>query len=95
MQKTRFKPPPRTDAETRLEQRLWERAGPIMSAVRTEEDILRAERTAYARTGVRFVSCVWDVEDLFCEPVPIELLRWDIVKGDVWVIYHRTAGATA
>lgn len=94
MQKTRFTPPPRIDAETRLEQRLWAQAGPIISAVRTEEDILRAERAAYARTGVRFVSCVWDVEDLSDEPAPIELLRWDVVKGDVWVIYRRSAGVT-
>ena len=95
MQGTRFTPPARVGAETRLEQRIWAQAGPIISAVRTEEDILRAERAAYARTGVHFVSCVWDAEDLLDEPAPVELLRWDIVKGDVWVIYQRAAGVPA
>ena len=93
MQKTEFRPFPRVAPETPEEEWLWERAGPILSAVRTEEDLLRTERAARACTGVCFVSCVWDIDEAPDEPSRLELLRWDIVKGDVWVIYQRVPDA--
>ncbi len=89
MQKTQFIPLPRVAPETALEDWLWLMAGPIVTAVRSEADLLAAERAAHARTGVRFVSCVWDIDATLDEPSRLELLRWDIVKGDVWVIYKR------
>jgi hypothetical protein len=89
MQNTQFMPLPRVVPESSAEEWLWERVGPIVSAVRSEEDLLGAECVARACTGVRFVSCVWDLDEPEEEPSHLELLRWDIVKGDVWVIYRR------
>jgi hypothetical protein len=89
MQNTQFIPLPRVAPESPGEERLWLRAGPIVNAVRSEEDLLAAERAASACTGVCFVSCVWDLDECQDEPSHLELLRWDIVKGDVWLIYRR------
>ena len=89
----KFKLAPKHRSATREEARIWDRVGFIFSGVRREKDLYAAEAAAWALTGVTFIAGVWDPRAMGAAHTHLELLRWDLVKSDVWVIYRRVADA--